>query len=196
MYSWLSNAAYGPAIVTLVGAVLIAFGVLWSSLRQQELSRRMLGDDSYCYVRPLDPIQAPESLVSLDAFQVGRYPVYDVDVFVADLADLTPRQIPPTRVGTLAPAQHQLVTRVMLPKSGERAFVISAVSARNGGVTEVLKFEWSPRLTAPGAPPDTGGWLVAWKVIRQSDWKVIEQRIPEGFPRGPNGNVNWGVGGF
>ncbi|MFZ0887863.1 MAG: hypothetical protein WA005_05365 [Candidatus Binataceae bacterium] len=196
MYSWFLNGAYGPTIVTFIGAVLVAFGVLWSSLRQQELSRMTLGGDSYCYVRPHDPVEAPESLVPLVAFQVGRYPVYDVDLFMADLADPTPRQIPPTRVGTLAPAQHQLVTRVMLPASGERAFVINAVSARNGGVTEVLKFAWSPQLTAPGSPPDKGGWLAAWKVIRQSDWKVVEERVPQGFPRGPNGKVNWGVGGF
>ena len=196
MYSWLPNEAYGPAIVTFIGVLFIAFGVLWASVRQQELSRMTLGGDSYCYLRPYDQVQAPESLVPLAAFQVGRYPVYDVDVFMGDLADLTPRQLPPTRVGTLAPAQHELVTRVMLPASGKRAFVVSAVSARNGGVTEVLRFEWSPRLVAPGEPPEKGGWLAAWKVIRQSDWKVVEERVPPDFPRGPDGKVQWGVGGF
>jgi hypothetical protein len=200
MYSWLPDWPYAPTVLTFVGAAIAVLGILWISLRQQEVTRIAMGGHSFCYLRPYDDTLAPESIIPLGVFQEGKYPVYDVDLFISDIDDHTPREPVPITVGTLSPGLNRVVTKILLPATGARTFAVSAVSARNGGVTEVLKFEWIDHppngVVVPDGEPNHGAWLAAWKVIRQWDWQVVEEHVPPGFPRDREGKINWGLGGF
>jgi hypothetical protein len=96
----------GPALVTLVGAVIVAAGVYWSAHRQAETSRQLqekteqivvlneqlnvksaetlnqlTGGDSLVYVEPL----RKAGLVRYFVRQTGRHPSYDVVVRVQEV---------------------------------------------------------------------------------------------------------------
>ncbi len=110
---------YGPAIVTLVGAIIAASGVFWSAYRQVETSRQLrektqeiadlnqtlnikstetlnqlTGGDSFVYFEPLKR----GGRLALFLRQAGNYPSFDVTLRLHESGNLL---APPILVGTV-----------------------------------------------------------------------------------------------
>lgn len=151
-------------------------------LHQRTLNT-VTGGGSFCYFN-----FAYDGQVMLLAHQ-GEYPLFDVSARVVDL-DLhraLPRPFTLEHfglaevnlpIGTLAPGRVTVWKKGLdpaeLPEGGLNIFF----SARNGWFTQQLRF----------AKVD-GRLRTAYRVIR--DEAVILEEIPDDFPRGEDGNVEW-----
>jgi hypothetical protein len=67
---------YAPGVLTLMGGVITAIGVFWSTVRQTRLTRMLTGGDRFCYVAPDPNATMAGSRVQLLARKKGEYPVY------------------------------------------------------------------------------------------------------------------------
>jgi hypothetical protein len=94
---------YAPAIVVWVGAIFVAFGTFWSSLRQSHFNARLAqknqeiaelqlesanaitGGNSFAYMG----VMVPDTKLVATIFPVfahkGKYPLYDVEARIVDL---------------------------------------------------------------------------------------------------------------
>lgn len=156
-----------------------------------ELSERIrnlvTGGNSYCYFAPLQNGTAPESWVVVP---VGEFPLYDVKAEITDLQKIRELGPNPTlaqwssakssiTLGTIQPELAQNVGNIFGISGDYRSFRIH-FSARNGMLTQTIKM----RLI-------NGRWVVAMRVSRMSDNKVLLESIPNNFPRGANGEMDW-----
>ncbi len=161
------------------------------------------GEGSYCYFEPT--VSSSQNAVIPALVNVGKYPLYDVRIRI------TPNHhklIPPVGgkatyeileemmriethidVGTLAPsnvpesAYPSLILKWDLPISEDKCAYNIFFSARNDHFTQYLRF-WRVN----------GRWFVALKVLRQlggEEGTVLKEFVQEGYPRNPDGSIDW-----
>jgi hypothetical protein len=94
---------YAPALVVWTGAVLVAFGTFWSSLRQSHFNTRLAqknqeiaelqlesanaitGGDSFAYMSVMVPDPKSAATIIPVFVHKGKYPLYDVEARIVDL---------------------------------------------------------------------------------------------------------------
>jgi len=161
----------------------------------REIAASVTGGDSYPCVRVVGGPMGIGDTPLLTVLNAGRYPLYDVSVRIVDF-DLFQEKVehnPSLRIedvlaaqksyqlGNLGASQVHLLERVQLPSDGHaKGFTISLL-ARNGSVTQALRFR---RVN--------GTWVFAFKVMRDDAHStVLLESVEPTFPRNPDGSVAW-----
>lgn len=201
-----------PAIVVFIGALFVAGGGFWASLRQsnfnaeirkknEEIARlqadsakTITGGDSFAYVQfhiaalngdPVNAHSMPDDLLLVPVvIHQGQYPLYDMAARFSEL-----------KQGKLADIGSQLnsypignmstgamLTNIRLPHRGKNIDFNIFFSARNGMWIQFLRMRWKG-----------DGWATANKVLRGP--QEIFREVSENFPRREDGSVDWGETG-
>jgi hypothetical protein len=206
-----------PVLLVLVGSITAAVGVFLVTIRQAQeralaavtraqaekdlreksdeiarLNRRIAdlvtGGTGFAYL----------SLAVRDgnAFRVavvnnGDTPLYDVGGRIVDLEEFNALPINNKQsfllnpahqftVGDLGAHQTRIICCLDLGAGDAKDYNIF-FSARNGFVTQLLRCRRTP-----------AGWRTATRVIRTGEKReVLYEKVDEGFPRGPNGEIPW-----
>jgi hypothetical protein len=205
---WL--AEHWPFVLIAVGGVLATVGGLAAAIRQTQFERELrlrtdeaiasiTGGDSYCEVNASIAMDSGTQANQWDLMisNNGKYPVYDIQVSIEDItkrmaqmADEIKQYGHPTmsvlagttevhQQGNMSP--HTAVmsfARLTLPSGADKQRYRVTIHARNGVVAEELSFA---RIY--------GMWTQALQVSMNG--KVVREAIPDSFPRGVNGEVQW-----
>lgn len=145
----------------------------------REIIRFVTGGDSFCYLTVLsNPSREPRFML----MHQGEYPLYDIIVRISDLdKPFDPFDTESTvNFGTLPPNQVNLLTELSFQPKDTMRFTIQ-ISARNGSFFESLRVM---RLN--------DGWRSALRVSSgEPPFKVLLEKIDEGYPRNSDGEVVW-----
>lgn len=202
-----------PEVLVLVGAVVAAVGALLVTARQNvfegelrrksdeiaSLNRRIAdlvtGGESYIMLEMFPGIQGGNT-ATVFAVHHGDHPVYDISVTIIDSTkrrarfdeELSRRGVVSLQsvfedqatfaLGTMVKNLGRPLPPLALPERSDVQRYSVNVFARNGLVTGDFVF----RRVA-------GKWLLAQRLMREG--KVLEERIPQDFPREPDGAVKW-----
>jgi hypothetical protein len=201
-------APFYPAMVVFVGAMIVAGGAFWASLRQsnfnielrnknneiaalqKENADTITGGDSFAEVgfHVLDQSgnmpnasAMPDQLV-LNPLVIhhGKYPLYDVQARIHKFGSMGLDTN--VNVGNLTPG-FAMNNAVRIPQQGKNnlSYNIFFV-ARNGGWTQFLRMLWVG-----------DGWATASKIVRGD--KVLLREVSANFPRNEKGEIDWGEPG-
>jgi hypothetical protein len=190
----------GPTILIFIGGIIAAIGAVWAAYDQNTSSKKLeqkkeeiarlnretasavTGGDSYCYLAPMG--NAPE-VVSV--VHLGEFPLYDVSVRIVDLDDpawLTPKLLDTSNTVTIGniPPHSARVLGSLIQLTSDRKRLNLFFSARNGFYTELLRM----RLV-------DGEWKSAIRVDRHivGGASPIFTKVADGYPKEPDGSVNW-----
>jgi hypothetical protein len=190
-----------PALTVFAGALLVALGGFWASYRQsnftaeiraknEEISRlqhegtnTITGGDSFL---EMGLLETGGGAMPAMFIHHGKYPLYDVTARIVDLDASKPRGTAgytqySVNLGNIGPGQAlggKPVT--MLSPGGDGSFSYNVFfAARNGGWTQQF------RLRKKGS-----AWVQASLIKGLSDQKVLLRKISDGFPIGPNGELD------
>lgn len=200
----------GPSILIFVGALISAIGACWASVEQnsfkeeirskneeiarlnREVANSVTGGDGFAYL-VIGNIHPSKRVGFVTVVSRSEHPLYDVSARIVNLDSLknasdTERDTisidahqESVKIGNLAPELAAQVTSWKLP-SGEVHRYNVFFSARNGLWTELLRIR-----------KIDGEWEQAYKVVRNNEGeeKVLETKIPDGWPRNSDGKVEW-----
>jgi hypothetical protein len=192
--------AFLPAILVFAGAVLVAFGTLWTAWRQsnfnaaiieknaeiarlqRESANAITGGDSFAYM--LLSVGDPNTGATVVPVFVhhGKYPLYDLEARIVDLD--APRTTENLRgrvfqIGSLTPGFSTSTAALAHPSGRDLSYNVFFV-ARNGAWTQQLRM----RLVGDG-------YAIANKITGLAEGKEIFRDVSQNYPRGPDGEVEW-----
>jgi hypothetical protein len=193
MPSW-----FNPAVVTFVGAILVAIGSLWQFQREAsknseiaalnrdlasksaEIARltkegmaAVLGGDSFGYLHPLFKEGGVGYFLRINPG--ARYPVYDTTVLVYDVTHPTQNGllVDGEQFGTLTGVVQWRLVKALdfpAPEPGDRSKQFRVeIAARNGVLVQELRLE-----------PKNGAWATN---SRKMDWNGQPLSPPPDFPQ-------------
>lgn len=184
-------AGWSPWVV-LVGSVIAAVGGVWDAIGSERFQRDvcglLTGGDSFCHLS-LTNASAERNTVHVSFVHKGKYPMYDVQARVVDLAqfgklpaeaslatilshDLT---VP---LGTMVPGTASTMpNELKMGPTSVREFNVF-LSARSGLFQQLL------RCRKVG-----GAWVFATKVTRGRE--VLYEQVDPGYPRDERGEIDW-----
>ncbi len=200
-----------PAWLMLLGALLSTAGAILASQRQavseeelrkkseeiaelnKQIAASLTGADSFAYV-VLAPFHANDpSQANFTVIHVGKYPLYDVGIRIADLDQIenkertghliTLNSYANLNVGNLSPNQARVLdAQVRISNNSLRLNIF--LFARNGSFSELLRVQ---RID--------GKLKIALKVTRDAMGsekpEVLLEKIDHGYPVGADGKVKW-----
>jgi hypothetical protein len=195
----------GPSGLILIGAILCAFGALWTSYQQSrferdlrlksdeivELQRNMIqsviGGDSFCYITVVS-INNQADVGILTVIHQGDHPIYDINARIVDLEQIE-KNGDNVNLQIMQQAESSISIGNMIPNTASAfgSFPLGSTkskslniffSARNGLFTQLLRFR-----------KIEGKWQTALKVIRNE--KTIFEEITDDYPRSNNGEIEW-----
>ena len=200
------NFIGGPTILIFIGALLAAIGAVWSNIDQtkyneklnekneeiarlsKEIVHSVTGGDTICYIMPISNQPDFGTLVS-----VGNYPLYDLTARFTDLEEFEKNPEKTITYDSLLRGDNILNLNELPPKSAKPLGSIFKLhgdtrrwniffSARNGFFTELLRMK-----------KVDGKWISAVQItkLEGTENKVVFEKIPEDFPRNPDGTVDW-----
>lgn len=196
--------AFGSPLVGFLGGCVAAAGAIWSAKEQNDLGEQLFrkneelarlaqetaysvtGGPTVCYLTPMGGTPETGSVIVH-----GDYPLYNLSARIVDL-DLTERrraeqpnrrpvmgEDPEIRIGDMPPRAATVIGPVFQFHGEYRRWNIF-FSARNGFFTQLLRVR-----------KINGEWQPAIRVMRRDGREVAFEKIPEGFPREPDGSVKW-----
>ncbi|MGO9019418.1 MAG: hypothetical protein ACLQVJ_13825 [Syntrophobacteraceae bacterium] len=208
-----------PMVLVLTGALLSASGAFWANYRQnqekmlsanqraqfeadlraksdeiaeinKQIAATVTGGDSFCYLM-ISNIDDKTGTGILLLLHQGLYPLYDVQAQITDVQEFEKRDkkndnllwksrpgSTDLSIGNFAEGA-RIFSTISLGQTDKRDFIVS-FNARNGFWTQWLKFRFV-----------NGKWFSATKVQKVSVNEPVYAEIEDGYPRGPDGQVEW-----
>ncbi|MBI2986121.1 MAG: hypothetical protein HYY45_05055 [Deltaproteobacteria bacterium] len=184
------------ALVVLIGVVISAFGAYLVQQResqvQEQLRFSVTGGDGFPYL-DVSIIGEKPPRATLMVHNGGRFPLYDVDVRMAELSKQASEERDlsiygmeeanlQSHVGTLPPGGARIIDRWGLPEQEDRHDYNVFISARNRFVIENIRLR---RIE--------NRWRSAIRVFQDVGGKrsILLERIDKEFPRSETGEVRW-----
>jgi hypothetical protein len=202
---------YAPALVVWTGAVLVAFGTFWSSLRQSHFNARLAqknqeiaelqlesanaitGGDSFAYMGVMVPDPKSAATIIPVFVHKGKYPLYDVEARIVDLEEF--RRLTELKDSLAASRAIQgtaLKVGNMTPGfSSTPGIVLTHLSGRDISYNifyVARNGSWIQTLRMRWVGD---GWATADRIVGGPQRKDIYRDIKSNYPLNTAGEVDW-----
>lgn len=148
---------WGPTLLAAIGGIMVVAATVWSSIQQDRLQQALqqkteeivgLTTDSMNLLQGGDsyPILSPamndiDSTVSFSLHNDGKYPIYDLDLYISEDGNAQSAVIPSSKhFDVLGAGKEETgIYTTVLSKGIKEKQVVVVTSARNGETRQIYK---------------------------------------------------------